>query len=182
MFRNLLRHRAAVVGLAAVLALGVFAGAGIALASGSGGGESATGATSQAGVMSLADATSTATPSTGTTGKLSCHAKFRIAKGIIKDVAAKSGIPAKTLVADLKDGKTLNEILGSNAASIEQQVVADAQARIQAAEQAGKLTQEQAQKLSAKAPDAISKFFSTVHTPGQHSNATNSSTAPAGAS
>lgn len=171
MFRKFLHGRLAVIGLSSVLALGAFAGAGVAVASASGG-------------SSSAPVIATTTPSPGATGtpttnspqhqakhagtKGACRAKFRIAKGILKDVAAKSGIDEKTLVTDLKAGKTLNEILGSNASTVEQQVVADVQAKIEAAEKAGKLTAAQAQKLSARAPEAISKFFSTTHTGGHH--------------
>lgn len=165
MFRNVLHNRIAVLSLSGILAVGAIAGAGVAVASAMGGGTSASPTATASSNTSDAPA---ATPTMTTTQQ--CHAKFRLAEGLIKDVAAKSGMDAKTIAADLKSGKTLNDILGSNASTVEQQVLADVQARIQQAEQDGQLTSAQATKLSQKAPDALSKFFSSVHTPGSHAS------------
>ena len=155
MFRTFLQRRAAVIGLSAALVLGAVAGGGAALAVATGGSSPAV---PSANTASLADS---AAPTA--TSDQQCHPVVRIAARVLKDIAAKSGISAKTIAGDLKAGQTLDDILGSNAANVQQQVVTDIQARIQKAEQDGKLTQDQAQKLSDAAPAKIAKLFSTVH-------------------
>jgi hypothetical protein len=141
-FRSILSSRLASIGLASVIAVGVLGVGGVALADGVPGSGSPS-------------ATSTAAAN---------HP--HLLKGLLQDVVAKSGVTRADFRAGFKDGKSINDILGANAASVKAQVQADASARIATALSNGTITQAQAEAANAKLPAALDKLFAS--TPKQH--------------
>ncbi len=142
MFTNILHNRVAAVSLAGVLAVAALGAGSVAMAQTGGGTPSTT-------------ATPTATPNAG-----AHHPRARILQGLMKDVIAKSGLTQGQIKDGFKDGKSLDEILGANAASVKTQVQADAGAKINQALSNGTITQAQADKLTEKLPAILDRLFS----------------------
>lgn len=143
MFRSILSSRLAAVGLAGVIAVGVIGADGVALADG--------------------------LPGTGGSSATSPAANHpRIVRGLFQDVVAKSGVSRDAFMDAFKQGKTINDVLGANAATVKAQVQADASARIAAAVTNGTITQARADKANAKLPAALDKLFSTTPKQGSH--------------
>lgn len=141
MFKSLFNSRVASVGLAGIIAVGVLGAGGVALADGlPGGGDSAPATTS---------------PTTGVKHP-------RIALALFADVVSKSGLDRQAFADGFKAGKTVNDILGANAATVKAQVQADAEAKIADALARGTIDQTQADKASAKLPGALDRLFSST--------------------
>jgi hypothetical protein len=146
MFNTFLHSRLASVGLASVIAVSVLGTAGIAMAEG-GSSNDTPGATSQA------------TPGAGK------HDGKGILKGLMQDIIAKSALSKDVFQQGFKDGKTINDILGTNAASVKAQVQTDAEARIADAVLKGTITQDQATRANEKLPTLLDKMFSSTPKP-----------------
>jgi hypothetical protein len=140
MFRTLLNSRIASVGLAGIIAVGVLGAGGVALADGLPGGGSGT--------------PITASPAAGK------HPKLALA--LLADVVSRSGLDRQAFADGFKHGKTINDILGANAATVKTQVQADASARIADALAKGTINQAQADAANAKLPGALDKLFAST--------------------
>lgn len=145
MFTNILRSRVAAAGLAGVIAVTTLGAASVAMA--------------QGGDDGTPPATTTTTPGQH-------HPRARILQGLMDDVVAKSGLTRQQFKDGFKNGKTIDDILGADAASVKAQVQADAQAKIADALANGTITQSQADKLTQQLPAALDRLFS--HQPGSH--------------
>lgn len=92
-----------------------------------------------------------------------------VLKNLIADVVKESGLSKDVFKAGFKDGKSINDILAANnvdAATVKTAVLADVDARIQQALAGGKINDEQAAKLTEKAPAVLDKLFAA--TPKAH--------------
>jgi hypothetical protein len=146
MFTSILHRRLASVGLASVIAVSALGTAGIAMAEGGP-------------PSNPPSATGQATPGARH------HAKG-ILKGLMQDIVAKSGLTQDAFKQGFKDGKSINDILGGNAATVKVAVTTDARAKIADALSKGTITTEQAAKANEKLPALLDQMFSRV--PKQH--------------
>lgn len=92
-----------------------------------------------------------------------------ILKNLMADVVKESGLSKDVFRAGFKDGKSINEILTANSkgpTAVKTAVLTDVDARIQEALTGGKINDEQAAKLTEKAPAALDKLFAA--TPRAH--------------
>jgi urease gamma subunit len=88
-------------------------------------------------------------------------ARARIAKGLLKNAAETIGIEVRALAEELKSGKTIAQVATAN--NVDPQLVIDnavaaANARIDAAVEAGKIPEARAVELKAKLAEKITKF------------------------
>jgi ribosomal protein S20 len=143
MFSKIVHNRVAGIALAGALAAGVLGAGGVAMAEG-GSGTSPTVATSSV---------------SATTAK---HPRAKAVLELRKDIIAKSGLTKADFKAGRAAHKSINDILGANAATVKAQVLTDAQAKITAAASNGTITQAQADKLNAKLPTLLDKVFAHV--------------------
>jgi uncharacterized protein (DUF433 family) len=87
-------------------------------------------------------------------------------RAAVKRVMDASGLTPDEIIAELQAGKTLAEIAtghGADPDAIEAELVADLQARLDRAVAAGHITQEQADKIMAAAPERLHTFMTTPH-------------------
>ena len=143
MFTRFLHSRLASVGLASVIAVSVLGTAGVAMAQ-SGPSSDTPGATGQA------------MPGAGK------HDGKGILRGLMQDIVVKSGLTKDVFKDGFKNGKSINDILGGNAASVKATVKTDAEAKIAEALSKGTITREQADKLKDKLPAVLDNMFSRI--------------------
>ncbi|MEO9254642.1 MAG: hypothetical protein ABI305_03825, partial [Tepidiformaceae bacterium] len=143
MFSKITHSRFAGIALAGAITAGVLGAGGVAMAEGGPGSPT---------VM---------TSSVSTTAQGN-HPRAKVLLALRDDIIAKSGLTKEDFKAGIKAHKSINQILGSNAAAVEAQVSTDASAKIAAAVANGTITQEQADKLNAKLPTLLDKVFSHV--------------------
>ena len=132
-------------------------------------------AVTDAGASTPSSSTSTTTaPASPSTSKtkgedwLKAHRK-EIRRAGVRDVAKTIGISPEDLRTDLKGGQTIAQVANSKGMStttLVSDLTKDVDARIQKAESAGKLTSDQATKIEAKVPAAVTKAVN--HQFGQH--------------
>jgi hypothetical protein len=100
------------------------------------------------------------------------HPRLRRAvEGAVKTSADTIGIQPKDLVTELKSGKSIAQVAQEHNVDPQKVIdalVAKADGRIDQAVQNGKLTQDRANTLKAKVPDAAAKVVNKVR--GQHQN------------
>lgn len=99
------------------------------------------------------------------------HRQHRALKAAIKTAADTIGIQPKDLVTELRSGKSVADV--ANEHNVDPQKVVDAivakiDAKLDEAVTNGKITQERADELKAKAPEKVTKMVNAHHTPGQH--------------
>lgn len=138
MFTSLITNKLAAMGVAGALTLGVLGG-GVAYAQSSG--------------------TNDPTP---VEIQQAAKQKPGIFRDLMADIIKRSGLKKADFRAGFKEGKSINAILGANASSVQAAVAGDVNARIAEAVTNGKLTQEQAEKLSTKVQPTLEKLFSAV--------------------
>lgn len=105
--------------------------------------------------------TQPAKPDGGQTDRANHPRARRAVRAAIKDAADTIGIPAKDLAAALKDGQSIADVAnahGVNPQTVIDKLVSDADAKVDQAVQAGKLTQEKADALKAKMSDRVTKL------------------------
>jgi len=120
-------------------------------------------------------ATPTPTPATATAGAGSHHGAARAwwkahrrairAEGLAIS-ASTIGVSRQTLVAELRTGTSIAQVAGEHnvsASSVESALTTAADAKVAAAVTAGKLTQTQADTLTARIPARVDAFVTRVH-------------------
>jgi hypothetical protein len=112
----------------------------------------------------------TTTPNTPNQTNPVQHPRLRRwVEGVVKTSADTIGIQPKDLVTELKSGKSIAQVAQEHNVDPQKVIdalVAKADARIDQAVQNGKLTQDRANTLKAKVPDAAAKVVNKVR--GQH--------------
>jgi hypothetical protein len=102
------------------------------------------------------------------------HPRVRqLAKAAVKDAAGVIGISPADLAKELKDGKSIADVATAHNVSpqaVIDKLVADANAKVDAAVAAGKITQEKGDAAKAKMPERVTKLvnkhFDGSHRPG----------------
>jgi polyhydroxyalkanoate synthesis regulator phasin len=92
--------------------------------------------------------------------------RFEVRRAVAQRVMEASGLTPDEVVAELQAGKTLAEIATENGAdpdAIEEELLADLQARLDEAVAEGHITQEQADKIMAAASERLHTFMTTPH-------------------
>ena len=127
------------------------------------GGSIAIAATGLTGVASAQSSTPTTQAAGQPTGQKGDHANRRhVAKEALKEVAKDLDMSPKDLLAELRSGKTVNQIAqekGVPSQTIVDDLVGKVGAKVDKAVSEGKLTQEQGDKIKAKAPERIAKLM-----------------------
>ncbi len=88
-----------------------------------------------------------------------------IFRNLMADIIKQSGLPKANFAAGFKKGESINDILTANQKdpkSVEAAVLSDVDAKIQDAVTSGKITAEQGQKLTDKAPGVLDKLFAAA--------------------
>ncbi|MCE7928116.1 MAG: hypothetical protein DYG91_06380 [Chloroflexi bacterium CFX7] len=140
------RNRILTLGLSGILALGVVG----------------------AGSIALAEDPGTPGSPTDQAGPRDGKHRPRAIRVTIKHVIDASGLSADVFKQGFKDGKPVNQILAENnvdSAAVQQQVLSDLNARLAQAVADGKLTQEQADRVSERAPEALARLMDRVPQP-----------------
>jgi len=126
------------------------------------GGSIAIAATGLTGVASAQSSTPT-TSAPAAAGQKGDHAGRRhVAKQALKEVAKDLNMSPKDLLTELRSGKTVNQVAqekGVPSQTIVDDLVGKVDARVDKAVSEGKLTQEQGDKIKAKAPERIAKLM-----------------------
>ncbi|MEO6397587.1 MAG: hypothetical protein ABIP13_03880 [Tepidiformaceae bacterium] len=100
------------------------------------------------------------------------HQKLAVVgKHALKTVAETLAIEPKALAEQLRAGKTINEVAGSQAGAATQALTAEANSAIDKAVAAGKLPADKAAEAKAKAAERIEEFVSEAHVPGSEGHA-----------
>lgn len=84
----------------------------------------------------------------------------RLRDGIVKSASTALNMTPDELKAQLKSGKSIADVAGSNLGAVKTQITNDAKAKLDAAVAANKLTQEQADKAFQKLTDNLDKVLS----------------------
>lgn len=145
------RSRVLALGLSGVLALGVLG----------------------AGSVALAEDPGTGGNPTGQDGPRDGKHRPKIVRVTVKHIIDVSGLPTGVFQQGFKDGKSINQVLTENnvdPATVQQQVLADLNARLAQAVADDKLTQEQADKIAARAPEALANLMDRVPKPRDGGN------------
>jgi hypothetical protein len=87
-----------------------------------------------------------------------------IAKNALQTVADVLGTDVKTIVDDLKSGKTIAQIAGDKTPAVNDALTAQANAAIQKLLDAGKIDQAEADKLRANVAGHVNNFINNEHT------------------
>jgi hypothetical protein len=98
------------------------------------------------------------------------HWRHKLAKAVVKDAADTIGIPAKDLLAALKDGQSIAEVAtahGVDPQAVIDDLIADATTRIDQAVTDGKITAERAATMKTKLPDRVTTIVNR-HFDGSH--------------
>jgi hypothetical protein len=138
------RGRIMAIGLAGLLALGIVGAGSVAMAEGPGPGSGSPAA--QPGGQN----------------------RPKILRATVHDIIKTSGIPAATFKQGAKDGKSLSQVISQNGgkpADVQAAVLSDLTAKVNEAVTNGKLTKDRADKILAKAPDALTKLMNAVPRP-----------------
>ena len=123
------------------------------------------GATAAAVIPAVAAPSSTSAPSTApatphhgtkTPGR---HHGHPLARALVHATAMETGLPVKTVLQDLAAGQTLNQIAGSKASAVENDVLTAMRQRLDRAVDRGKITKQQEEDLLAKAKTRIEKLM-----------------------
>lgn len=126
------------------------------------GGSIAVAAAGLTGVASAQSSTPTAS-APAEAGQKGAHAGRRhAAKEAFKEVAKDLNMAPKDLLAELRSGKTINQVAqeqGVAPQTIVDDLVGKVDARVDKAVSEGKLTQEQGDKIKAKAPERIATLM-----------------------
>src|SRR5579864_4187575 len=135
----------------------VIAGAGM-LAIGAAGGVAVHAATSSAPTSTPTAATSTPSPE-----RAECLPKplLRAAEQVLSIAASVTGQSKEQILDQLRQGRTLDQIAGDKASTIESQALAQLKARLDKAVSAGKLTAARETAMLDKAKTALEKAMST---------------------
>jgi len=160
MFTNLLRNRVAAISVASVLAVGLVGGAAVAMS-----GESSGTPTPTSAVLQVHADASPASPAAGARS-----GKHPLLHGLYADIVKQSGLTKADLQTGFKAGQSIDDLIAArngNPATVKTAVVADLTTRVQAAVTANKLTQAQADKITAKAPAAIDTIMSAKGGPAR---------------
>ena len=116
-------------------------------------------------VFHSSSATSSSTrPSPSVSGRRAPGGRDRMVAVLIQLVANDTHQSRQQVLAQLREGRTLDEIAGMEASAVEQQALSRLQARLDAAVQAGKLTQAQEQRRLAGRRAALETILSTPGT------------------
>jgi ribosomal protein S20 len=94
------------------------------------------------------------------------RARVMARRAVVKRVMDASGLTPDEIVAELQAGKTLAEIAtehGADPDAIEAELLADLQARLDGAVAAGHITQEQADRAMAAAPERLHTLMTTSY-------------------
>ena len=83
----------------------------------------------------------------------------RLRDGIVKSAATALNITPADLKAQLKTGKSIADIAGSNVGAVKAQILTDAKTKLDAAVTAKKLTQANADKTLQKLTDSLDKIL-----------------------
>jgi len=140
----------------------VIAGAGI-LAVGAAGGV-AVHAGSTSATLTATTASPSPSTSTGNAGRNAACAPSRLdraARQVLAIAATVLGKPQAEIEAQLRAGRTLDQIAGDKAATIEQQALAKLKARLDQMVSSGKLTADRETALLARATTALEKAMSS---------------------
>ena len=103
------------------------------------------------------------------TGKAAAHPKLAVLRRVARAAmihltATASGETATQVRADLKGGKSFDDILGSKASGVETQALGKLKTALDKRVAAGKLTQAKEDALMAKAKTALDKMMAAHHT------------------
>ena len=137
----------------------VIAGAGV-LAIGAAGGVAVHAATSAGSSSATLDATS---PSRSPKSSTDCVPKpaLGIARQVLGIAAKDTGLTEQQILDQLRGGKTFDQIAGSKAQTVENDLLAQLKSRLDKAVSAGKLTQDRENTMLDKAKSAIEKAMSS---------------------
>jgi len=133
-----------VIGLSALLALGVVGAGSIAMADGPGDG-----------------------PGSSAQVPGGAH-RPKALRATVRDIIKTSGIPTGEFKQGAKDGKSLSQVITENEgdpAAVQAAVLADLTEKVNEAVANGKLTQERADRILQRAPDALTKLMNAVPKP-----------------
>jgi hypothetical protein len=139
----------------------VIAGAGV-VALGSAGGVAVHAATSSSPTSATLTATTTTTPSP-TPNSSTCvpHRELGIAKQVLGVAAKDTGLTEQQILDQLRAGKTFDDIAGSKAPTVEQDLLTRLKSHLDQAVSSGKLTQDRETAMLDKAKTAIEKAMSS---------------------
>ena len=124
------------------------------------GGSIAVAATGLTGMTSAQSGTTAEAPAAGQ--KDAHHGRRHLAKEALKEVAKDLNMAPKDLLAQLRSGKTINQVAqeqGVPSQTIVDDLVGKVDARVDKAVAEGKISQEQGDKIKAKAPERIAKLL-----------------------
>ncbi len=155
MSTKFIHNRIVTLGLAGAIVAGVIGAGGVALA--------ANGGTGAPALQQSASLTSqTAKPHEGRHGVL---------KGLFADIVKQSGLTRADLKAGFKAGQSIDEMItakGGNPATVKTAVLNDVATRLSTAVANKKVTQAQAEKVTAKAPAAVDRIMALKGGPARH--------------
>ena len=145
--------RRVAIGIAAVLIAGGGAGSFLAV-------QAATSGSAPAGQLTAA----TTAPGSPATGSPTTHGKgwrHPLLAALVRATAKETGLSAKTIREDLQSGQTIDQIAGSKASAVENDVLSALQGRLDKARAKGRITQQQETNRLNKARTRIEKLMTT---------------------